>query len=212
MTNFIAQGIEKGIISFDQEQKNITYHLKEPKKRRYTDPEEKVQALIFCRLVLQYGYPAKRITINESVTMGSSKKEADIIVYNDDDLTKPYIVVECKKQETSEAEFREAVKQAFSYANALAGTTKYVWVTKGDKDEHYKFDKETNKKEEEADIPYFGSDATPNFRFVKGKTYKPKTTGNTWQEAKPTYGFQPYEIIFDELQTIDESSLIRIFK
>lgn len=37
--------------------------------------------------------------------MGASTKEADIIVYNDDDKKSPHIVVECKKQGVSELEF-----------------------------------------------------------------------------------------------------------
>lgn len=208
--DFITEGIKKEIISFDEEQKNITYQLKEPKKRRYTDPEEKVQAETFCRLVLEYGYAGKRITINETVTMGSSKKEADIIVYNDDALEQPHIIVECKKQDVSEAEFKQAVNQAFAYAHALAGTTKYVWVTKGDKNEYYKFDKNTNRKEEEADIPHFGFDETPPFKYVKGKKYIPHQFGRA-NEPAPTYG-QRRDIVFDDLETIEESDLIRIFK
>ena len=134
--NYIEEGVKKNLISFDADEKNITYNIKDPKKRRYTDPEEKVQVETFCRLVLEYGYPAHRITINEKVTLASSVKEADIIVYNDDDLLQSHIVVECKKEDISEAEFKQAVNQAFSYANALPVTTKFVWVTKGDKDEY----------------------------------------------------------------------------
>lgn len=210
--DFIAAGISQGLIAFDDEQKNITYQLAEPKKRRYTDPEEHVQAETFCRLILEYGYSAKRITINETVTMGSTTKQADIIVYNDDALSQPHIVVECKKEDVSEAEFRQAVNQAFAYAHAMAGTTKYIWVTKGDKDEYYRFDKETNKKEEEADIPHFGYDITPPFKFVKGKKYISKPSGNLWQEPQGAYGSVKKEIIFDDLETIEESDLIRIFK
>ncbi|MEY4905709.1 MAG: hypothetical protein RLZZ292_3524, partial [Bacteroidota bacterium] len=195
--NFITEGIAKGIISFDQDEKNITYHIATPKKRRYTDPEEQVQAETFCRLVLDYGYPVHRITINEKVTMGASQKEADILVYNDDALTQPYIVVECKNAEVSDAEFKQAANQAFAYAHALAGTTKFVWVTKGNKDEFYKFDKNTNQKEEEADIPHYGQSDTPPFRYVKGgKFTTPK--GQAFQ--------------LNDIETIEESDLIRIFK
>jgi type I restriction enzyme M protein len=195
--DFIAEGINRQIITFDSEEKIITYNLKDAKKRRYTDPEEKVQAVIFCRLVLEYGYSAKRITINETVTMGASRKEADIIVYNDDALTQPYIVVECKTEDISDAEFKQAINQAFAYSHALAGTTKFIWVTKGDKDEYYKFDKDTNKKEEEADIPHFGQTDTPPFKYVKGGKYKSQR-GQVFQ--------------LNEIETIEENDLIRIFK
>lgn len=52
-------------------------------KRNFTNPEEQVQAEAFLKLILVYGYPAERIQQFVSVTMGSSIKEADIIVYND---------------------------------------------------------------------------------------------------------------------------------
>jgi type I restriction enzyme M protein len=60
--------------------------------------------------------------------MGADKREADIIVYEDVKHVKPKIIVECKKQEVTQQEFNQAVNQAFSYANALSGTVKYVWV------------------------------------------------------------------------------------
>lgn len=208
--NYIEEGVKKNLISFDADEKNITYNLKDPKKRRYTDAEEKIQAKIFCRLVLEYGYSEKRITINESVTMGSSRKEADIIVYNDDALTKPHIVVECKKEDISEAEFKQAVLQAFAYSHALAGTTKFIWVTKGDKDEYYKFDKNTNKREEEADIPHYGQSTTPPFKYVKGKKYIPKSSGFDAQESQAKYAQK--EVWYDDLQVVDENYLIRTFK
>ena len=127
--SFIELGIEKGLISFDSEKKYITYTFQN-KKRNWSNPEEQVQAETFCKLVLEYGYPVNQIKQYEPVKMGSSEKEADLIVYSDDTFTKPHIVVECKKADVSELEFKEAVKQAFSYAHALAGTTKFICVTK----------------------------------------------------------------------------------
>ena len=47
--------------------------------------------------------------------------KADIIVYKDDACLEPYILVECKKEEVSEAEFSQAIEQAYSYAFALPG-------------------------------------------------------------------------------------------
>jgi type I restriction enzyme M protein len=194
--DFIAKGIEMGHIAFDDDRKNINYCY-QGKKRRYTDPEEQVQAQIFCRLILEYGYPNHHITINETVTLGSSTKQADILVYHDDALSQPYLVIECKQLNISEAEFKQAVLQAFAYAHALAGTTKYVWVTKGDKDEFYKFDKNTNKRVEVANIPQFGELETMPFQFVKGAVYR----------------FHSEKVVtLHDLSKIAESDLIRTFK
>jgi hypothetical protein len=51
------------------------------------------------KLILTYGYDQKRIRLFVPVTIGSTTKEADIIVYNDDELTSAHIVVECKKED-----------------------------------------------------------------------------------------------------------------
>ena len=124
--NLIQEGIARGFIKFDEEQKYITY-IYQNKRRNHTNPEEKVQAETFLKLILIYGYDQKRIQQFASVRMGAAVKEADIIVYNDDQCLSPYIVVECKKEDISELEFVQAVEQAFSYA--VAEGAKYVWIT-----------------------------------------------------------------------------------
>ncbi|MCU0438058.1 MAG: N-6 DNA methylase [Raineya sp.] len=200
-SELIQKGIQEGLIKFDEELKYITY-LHQNKKNRYTDPEEKVQAEIFCKIVLEYGYPVNRVQQFVNVKMGVSDKEADIVVYNDDKCEQPYIVIECKKEEISEREFQEAVKQAFSYAHALAGTMKYVWVTKGDKEEFFKFDKDKNKKESIADIPYFGETYENRYKYAKGAYYYDKVKGVL---TKITKGVK-------DLETTTENKLIQKFK
>jgi type I restriction enzyme M protein len=56
--------------------------------------------------------------------MGADKREADIVVYSDVEHNKPYIVVECKKEEVSNPEYQQSIAQAFSYA-VLHSTTIY---------------------------------------------------------------------------------------
>lgn len=141
MNPLIQQGIAQKLIRFDEEQKNI-YYTHQDKRRNYNNPEEQVQTEAFLKLVLEYGYPVKRIQQFIPVQMGVSTKEANIIVYADDACLQPYIVVECKNADISEQEFKLASEQAFSYAHALAGTTKFIWITKGNREEFYQFDKE----------------------------------------------------------------------
>ena len=90
--SLIEKGIEKGFIKLDDEQKYITY-VYQNKKRNYSNPEEKVQAETFLKLILTYGYDQKRIRLFVSVTIGASVKEADIIVYNNDEHTEAHIVI-----------------------------------------------------------------------------------------------------------------------
>lgn len=197
--DYIEEGIKRKLISFDEEKKYITYVFQN-KKRSYQNPEEKVQAETFCKLVLEYGYSDKQIQLFVTVKMGVSEKEADMIVYTDETCKQPYIIVECKKADISEMEFKEAVKQAFSYAHALAGTTKYVWITKGNKEEFYKFDKEKDTKETIADIPYFGDNTEKEHKYAKGGFYTAKVKG------------KDEKIKAQDLQPIAESELTRIFK
>ena len=139
--DLIESGIKKGLISFDEERKYITY-VRQKKKRNYTNPEEQVQAETFLKLILVYGYPVEHIQQFVTVTMGSSTKEADILVYNDDDCSEPHIIVECKKPEVSELEFEQAIEQGFAYCYATAKTVKFLWVTSGIKDRYFEVNKE----------------------------------------------------------------------
>lgn len=198
--DILQKAISENLISFDNEQKRITY-VRQNKPRNFQNPEEKVQAETFCRLVLEYGYSAERIEMFKTVQMGVDvTKEADIIVYHDDEQTKPYIVVECKSPDVSEMEFKQAVGQAFSYAHAVAGTTKFVWVTKGNKQEFYRYDKESNKRTIEADLPYYGESDAKKYRFAKGGFYTDKVKGKDTRIAT------------NDVQPVAESALTQIFK
>ena len=161
----IPQGIANNLIAFSEDGKTIIY-LHQNQKRNYSNHEEQVQAETFLKLVLEYGYPVQHIQQFVPVKMGVSNKQADIVVYRDDACTLPYIVVECKSQDISEQEFKkEGVDQAFGYAHALAGTTKFIWATKGNKEEFYRFDKDKNTKTTEADIPYYGDTDAKKYKY-----------------------------------------------
>lgn len=66
------------------------------------------------------------------------KDRIDLVVYKDDELKQPYIVVECKKNGISNAAFKNAIEQAFRYANyikaffavAIAGNKREIFNTK----------------------------------------------------------------------------------
>ena len=83
MKDYIKIGIEEGLISFNDDMSRITY-VHQKKERNYNNPEEKVQAETFLRLIIDYNYPVNRIKQFVPVPMGSETKEADIVVYKDD--------------------------------------------------------------------------------------------------------------------------------
>lgn len=166
MDDFIKQGENRGYIQIDKETNYITY-INHPRARNFNNPEEQVQAKTFLKLILEYKYPVENIRMFVPVQMGVAKKEADIIVYNDKEHLSPYIIVECKKEEISELEFKTAVNQAFSYA--VSEGAKFVWTTSGIKDEYYQVPKKKPKDRITiVDIPSLGEKFVPKFKYVKG--------------------------------------------
>lgn len=54
-SDLIQRGIKENLIKLDKEAHTITY-IHQNKKRNYANPEEKVQAEAFLKLILHYGY------------------------------------------------------------------------------------------------------------------------------------------------------------
>lgn len=106
MSDLIKQGEDLSYIKVDTETNYITY-LHQNKRRNFSNPEEKIQAQTFLKLILEYKYPVENIEMFVTVQMGVAKKEADIIVYNDKEHLSPYIIIECKKEDISELEFKQ---------------------------------------------------------------------------------------------------------
>ena len=174
--SLIEEGIAKKLIRLSEDGKTITY-LYQNKQRNYANPEEQVQAETFLKLVLTYGYDARRIRQFVPVTMGREVKEADIVVYNDDMCLQPYILVECKREEVSEAEFAQAIEQAYSYAYALPSDVKYVWVTSGIKNEYFAVDKNNNSRVQQPDIPQYGVSQMAPYKYVYDAEFLPEEKG-----------------------------------
>jgi type I restriction enzyme M protein len=196
MKDYIQLGINNGLISFNEDKSRITYSYQK-KERNYNNPEEKVQAEAFLRLILDYHYPEKRIKQFVPVTMGREIKEADIVVYDDDMCMSPHILVECKRQEVSEAEYQQAIEQAYSYAFALPCEVKYVWVTSGIKSDYFEVDKNQNTRNQLPDIPQFGVANIATYKYVYEAQYLPEEVGKQR---------------FFDLAVIDQSELTRRFK
>jgi len=196
MKDYIKIGIERSLISFNEDMSRITYVFQK-KERNYNNPEEKVQAETFLRLILDYNYPVNRIKQFVPVTMGREVKEADIIIYDDDMCMSPHILVECKRQEVSEAEYQQAIEQAYSYAFALPCDVKYVWVTSGIKSDYFEVDKNQNSRNQMPDIPQFGVKNVAAYKYVYGAEYLPEESGKQR---------------FFDLSIIEQSDLTRRFK
>ena len=194
--SLINKGINKKLIQISDDGKQIFY-LYQNKKCNYNNPEEQVRVETFLKLIFDYSYKSERIRIEEPVTMGSEVKRADIVVYNDDTYTEPHILVECKKQEVSEAEFQQAIEQAYSYAYAMPNDVKYIWVTSGIKNEYFEVDKNRKSRTAQADIPQFGVKKLANYKYVYDA-----------ESVKAKAGEQQ----FNDISIITQDELTRRFK
>nr|YP_009519691.1 hypothetical protein [Udotea flabellum]AYC65629.1 hypothetical protein [Udotea flabellum] len=221
LLNILEQGIQKRLIEFNSDKTRITYMVKDPYSTSFKNPEELIRAAYFCELVLIYQYPAKRILFE--VLTKPHKDRIDILVYKDDELKEPFLIVECKKDGINDTEFKKAVEQAFSYANYKRAC--YVVVVAGNTIERFNvrdFKSEERKKNIISDIPVkYGE--SPKYKYYKqeGKDLKivsredlikalKKCHDTIWQGGKraPTTAFDEVaKLLFCKLK--DEKSTTR---
>ena len=119
-TDFIEIGKQKGYIQILSDGTTIHYIVPN-KKYRFMDPEEKVRARYYVELIERYQYPETRIDLEVAVPRRTPSDFADLVIFQDDDKQIPHIVVECKKDGISEAEFNQAIEQVFGNCNSLRG-------------------------------------------------------------------------------------------
>jgi len=168
----IQKGVEAKLLSINEDKLRITYHCSRDYTTSFRNPEEAVRASFYTELILNYKYPAKKIDIEVTVPKRTPEDRADIVVYEDEELKQPFIVVENKKDKISDAEFKQTIEQAFGNANgrrakfaiAVAGNTKRAFNIA---------DFKPSEREDNiiADIPIKYGKA-PKYRFIKGNSEK----------------------------------------
>lgn len=84
-------------------------------------PEEVVRQLFVMVLTEDFGYPTKRLELEYGVVFGREKKRADICIFDRDNPTAAYILVELKKPK-----LKDGKEQLKSYCNAT-GAPIGVW-------------------------------------------------------------------------------------
>lgn len=168
----IKRGIDAEILSFNEEKTKVTYYCKRDYSTNFKNIEETIRAAYFVELVLDYDYPKKIIDIEVTVPRRTPEDRADIVVYEDDECKKPFLVVECKKDGVTDAEFKQAIEQAFGNANSLRAT--YASVVAGNTRTAFDvagFKPSEREKNVIADIPKKYGKA-PKYKFIKGDTKK----------------------------------------
>lgn len=133
--NFLGRAISDGHAELIQEGKScrISY-VAVGRKENYSDPEEQVRASYWAELIYRYGYEPDRIGVEVRVPDRTPHDVADLVVFRDIQQTRPYAVVECKRDGISDAEFAQAIEQAAGngtwaklraeYVGVIAGTTR----------------------------------------------------------------------------------------
>jgi type I restriction enzyme M protein len=179
----LEQAIDDGHLRVDQSGRfEKIYYVAASRSERWSDPEEKVRAEFYAELIYRYGYSPDRIGVEITVPDRSPNDYADLVVFRDDERKRPFAVIECKKEAISDAEFAQAVEQAWGNGNAAKFRAAYVGVVAGatrrflncdDK----KFGALERDKNVIADLPInYGK--PPEYKYRKG-------VSNDWQDIKP---------------------------
>ena len=119
----IAEFENRIIVKTDKNGKNIPYiQCLVRKKEIRLSPEEVIRQLYLEILLNDYGYPADRVELEYIVVFGCEKKRVDIVIFDRDQTTTPYIIVELKKPK-----LKDGKEQLKSYCNAT-GAPIGVWT------------------------------------------------------------------------------------
>ncbi len=100
------------------------------KKEIKLTPEEVIRQLYVMVLQQDLGYPTDRMELEYGVSFGREKKRADIVIFDKQQTTSPYIMVELKKPK-----LKDGKEQLKSYCNAT-GAPIGVW-SNGDSISYY---------------------------------------------------------------------------
>jgi len=128
----VAEAERRGYVEFNEERNQITYICRRRFTDNYTDPEEQVRAAIYAWLILDRGYAANRIEVEVTVPRRTPADRADIVVYGD---RSPFLVIEVKEQESSDAEWERGIRQGFGNAANLRAA--YLLVDRGNESTFY---------------------------------------------------------------------------
>ena len=119
---------------------------------KWSDPEEKVRASQYAELIYRYGYKPECIDVEVTVPDRTPVDRADLVVFRDKKRTKPYVVIECKRDGVSDTEFKQTVEQAFGNGHAHKFRAKFIGVVAGQTRAFYDCSDKFGVLEREANI------------------------------------------------------------
>lgn len=119
---------------------------------KWSDPEEKIRAAYYAELIYRYGYAPECIGVEVTVPDRTPVDRADLVIFRDKERTKPYAVIECKRDGVSDTEFKQAVEQAFGNGHAHKFRAEYIGVIAGQTRAFYDCSDKFGVLEREANI------------------------------------------------------------
>ncbi|WP_455474985.1 N-6 DNA methylase [Bartonella sp. B30(2025)] len=129
ITQFTQEQIKKlesRIIAKEQKDKIVFFiNCSIRNKEIKLTPEEAIRQLYLSTLMDKYNYPLDRIKVEHVINFGREEKRSDIVIFDKNSITSPYIIVELKKPK-----LKDGKEQLKSYCNAT-GAPIGVW-TNGD--------------------------------------------------------------------------------
>ena len=118
------------VMDEDGKRKKICY-LAANVTQVYDDPEEQVRAEFWAELIYKYEYEPKQIGIEIPVPQRLPSERADLVLFEKNDNSRPFAIIECKRDGISDAEFTQAVEQVFGNGTWQKFRGKYVMVVAG---------------------------------------------------------------------------------
>ena len=117
---YLERALEEGHAEIVGEGRNERIHyIAADHYERWSDPEEKVRAEFWAELIYKYEYLPERIAFEVTVPDRTPSRQADLVVYEDDELRSPYFVFECKRADLSDAAFDQSIEQSVGNKNLL---------------------------------------------------------------------------------------------
>ena len=167
-TNFeelVQLGVKSGYLRIRNNRVEYTYSKK---TYNFKDPEEKIRAATYVKLIEHYHYSPKRIDLEVSPPRREPKLPADIVVFEDDEREKTYLVVEIKAG-CQRTQIEEAKREGLGNSNLL--NSKYLLLVCGHESFAYDISSKPSLANLDnctlADIPVkYGK--VPKYRFMKG--------------------------------------------
>lgn len=150
---YLNGAIERGyaIVSGEGPKQRITY-VAVNHSERLSDPEEWVRAEFWAELIFRYGYEPARIGVEVTVPDRTPRDAADLVVFHDDARTRPFAVMECKRDGVTDAEFAQAVEQSCGNGTWAKFRAQYVGVIAGQTRRFLDFTEKYGVLEREANI------------------------------------------------------------